>query len=785
LISKESAFILPTLKQLRKRGLRVFKHTCQGESVINSEINWLRSVLQNALLAITLSFLVISSVLLFKPLSFILGSPADFIATPKDLANYYLSGMMPYLSVSFVVLFAMLSIDKLKSSIVALLISFSVLFFVQSILLNWDYGALDGQSISWNSFWYRELIDLIVWSGVLTFFFIKKKSVLEHANLYALILILVQAIPVVLELLKDIRPQDSNQSEVTATYSFDYSKEFVFSKDKNVIVLVLDSVSDSNFADVINESPELLKEFDGFTRFDNVLGTGGYTVFSVVSYLTGEPYLNDVSFENYLDRAFNGEGSLLKRFKDAGWNTGFYRSGLYKAVSSPELLTEITLDGEAIRFTDPDLKSLSFYTGMPQSLKRWFYDIFQLSTFWEGKSHEASAEPITGRLNSSLEPFPNNSKDLEFVNTMLSSALVAYEQPSFKYYHLKGAHAPWLLDREFNKKNSDYEDAIYVSSKTAIRFIHILKELGVYDSSQIYIMTDHGRYPQSSVVKDVEQFITSRYPKQAAPMFMFKDYAASGELRVSNIPLSYFDFPSMVTGLSGKSLSTPVENFLQKFAKSERNFYSFFNRPSEYFPTIIEMKVAGVVSDPGVWSLTDRLFIRPGIKPIREFDCNGDILKLTKQIEFSHYVSGVIRENSGFTWGNNIDFSLPLKNHCDRDVVVRFKLAAVLGVDTRTNEEVNERTFHLSLEDNSVTSDIQQVDSENFAHFSFVINKEYIKDGKINFTLNLDNVIWGSQFVNRQGKKTTGVSLRLRSITLFNPAKRKTYLTLNSNRKTN
>ena len=442
-------------------------------------------------------------------------------------------------------------------------------------------------------------------------------------------------------------------------------------------------------------------------------------------------------------------------------------------------MTEITHGDDTIRFSDPDLKKVSLYISSPQSLKRWFYNIFELASFWEGKSQNVSVESKANTRKSKLIPFPDNSKDLKFINKMLSTASVSYARPSFKYYHLKGAHGPHLLDKEFNKKQSNYKDAIYVSLKIAIRFIHILKELGIYDSSQIYIMADHGSYGISSDIKEVKRLSDVSYPKRAAPMFMFKDFSNRGELTINSTPLSYYDFPSIVTGLTDKDSSVKTQNFLKRFAKNKRKFYSFSNTTSAYYPKIIELQVEGNVSDPQAWSLTGREFMPSTVKPKRKFNCNNDILSLNNRDEFFHYVPGNLMDPSGLTRGKEVKFFLPLTSDCiNDDILIRIRIAAVLGTNTKTDEKVNSRNFHLSLNDNTIRSDIQQINTEEFVEFPFLIRKKFIKNGSINFTLKLHDVIGGGQFIDKEGKRGWASSLRLHSLTISKPIDGNKYIKL-------
>ena len=223
-----------------------------GRNLMKRDSNRLIKVIDNISISFVLSFLVVSSVLFFKPLSIILGNPSFFISPPGELAIYYLSGMSIYLIILFVFSLLIMSIDKLKPLYVALLFSVCILFYIQGNALNWDYGVLDGRDIPWNTFWYRELVDLTVWSSTLIFAFIKRRSLLQHFKIIALILILIQTIPVGFQLINDINSENRSSISETENYSIDESKKFVFSENKNVFVFVLDTIGDYAFADVLS-----------------------------------------------------------------------------------------------------------------------------------------------------------------------------------------------------------------------------------------------------------------------------------------------------------------------------------------------------------------------------------------------------------------------------------------------------------------------------------------------------------------------------------------------------
>ncbi len=84
------------------------------------------------------------------------------------------------------------------------------------------------------------------------------------------------------------------------------SQRFVFSDEKNIIVFVLDAFGDHLFPKLLKFLPEIEQNLDGFVRFDDVLGSGGYTQFSVPSYIGGMPYLNKTTVDDYRKAVFSG-----------------------------------------------------------------------------------------------------------------------------------------------------------------------------------------------------------------------------------------------------------------------------------------------------------------------------------------------------------------------------------------------------------------------------------------------------------------------------------------------
>lgn len=715
-------------------------------------------------ISLWLSLSIVLSLFLFKPIHIILGNPTVFNSSFNSLLGYYVVGMIPYWLVLFSISIIVMRFNKASRTWVAILFAFSLLFFIQSNIIAWNYGILNGQSIAWNNFWYRELADLFIWITVLSTAIVKRELIFKNITVLAPAIIAIQFIPLLPSLINLDNNNRSNRE-----YSIDQTKKFIFSKNKNIFVFVLDGVSNSSVNKILKENPELETELDGFVKFDNMLGTGGYTYFSVPAYFTGKPYLNKTEFNNYSNNAFNSENSLLKQLRSKNWNTGFYKPGVLKRDSiTPELLTEIiNKEDGSNSIEDPDLKALSLYLATPQSLKRHLYNLFDLDLIWENKSNSASFESNRKTLDLNIEPFPESSNDLIFMNKMLEFSSLSYTKPAFKYFHLSGAHSPFLVDRNLNKNKSSYNDVVYVSLKMAVRFIRILKELNIYDSSQIYVMTDHGYYGITSDIDRAKTYIPS-YTKQAAAMFMFKDFSSRGKLIDNRQSLSFFDFPSIVMSLLNKEAEVTIDKALDDLEKDKRIFYTFSNARGKYYPKIIEYTVDGNIKQAQSWSLTGRSFLPISVKDKREFHCNADNLSLNNKDEFIHYIYNGVLNESGMTRSKKIIFKLPLSDSCtNEDVLISLKAGAVLGIDKRSGKNVNKRYF--KIKSGVYTTQILSLNSSDYSDIKIMFPSELVKDQTLEFSLHLLNVIPGGYFVNTAGKQINSSSLALKSLEFNKP----------------
>jgi len=712
------------------------------------------------------SITLFANLLFFKPFSIYLRNSSEFSYLYNEIvnalfANFFLVTILS--TIFFATIYGLLK--KYRIYLTALFVSLTLAIFIQGNILQWNYGLLDGKSIHWQRFWYREAIDFVVW-GVTIWLSIKyRKFFQQKVTSIFYTLIIFQVLIFIVTQYKFLYTHTTTTAKNTKVnsvqYTADISKQFVFSKEKNIIILVFDGYRDSLFGKVLTEIPELKKQLDGFTRFTDMLGVGGYTQFSTATYLgTGTPFLNKQSHSQYLLKNFSGkDNTFLRKMVADKWTTGIYNKTVFsifqKNPFTPSLLTEITTTSGKNKVQKKGdiakILKVAVFSSSPQILKRFLFSALNIQNIWAEKVDYSSMEKTN--ISFDLPLIPDSAPDLQFFNAMQKGFKLREHGAAFKYFHIHGLHSPLpLIDKNFNKaaKTSQLEIGI-VDAKLMLRLIHMLKSAKIYNCSQIYIIADHGQYPISSAVHKVQNYIKYIFPKDSQPLFLFKDFASSGELQVNTAQLTYLDLPQIIHNLSRK---TAVKNYFKdKFERKTRLFYSFSNMNGENYPTIIEIQVSGDSHNPANWSLTGNTY--SAVKNIKPLSNNSSI-HFTKYKEYGGYViNGII--GGGTKTRGDVDFALPLDKTLDgTDIRITIELAA------RADEQVNYRDYAINIKNSTILKG--QLKAPDYTPIYVDIPVELINSNIIKFTLKALNPSHG--YDKETGKRMWSEAFKIKKLTV-------------------
>jgi hypothetical protein len=524
----------------------------------------------------------------------------------------------------------------------ALLFALTCLVWLQGNFLLWPYGVLDGREIPWKSMSTYGFVDGSIWLAVIVAALVASRRVLRVAPRACALLVAVQL--VYCGILIAGKPEVPSFKR----YAIDEREKFVFSQQKNVIVLVLDSLATGVFMEVVRQSPAAAKPFDGFTHFRNSLGSFPFTELSVASMLTGRCYDNSMPFEEWKRVAFTSQ-SLPKVLKSAGWRVDVFPKLSFSLYYSEDIASNLVRGlsfRERLRDVAP-VYDVALFRAVPHFLRRLVYNnqewVFRrlLERFLADSQPErpkrdaiprvlraeGSAKPPTPRARYAAHAY--GSSDAKFVDAALSESTIDTTRPAFKFYHWSGAHVPLTLNEKLRYEPMEVNRPNHIRTATAVLeltgvFLDHLRALGIYENSLIFVVGDHG--PGVQGVPFVLQpgmrleagagAVVEPFKTAALPLILVKPFGAKGPLVVSDAPVSLIDIPATVFASLGMTAETQG---VSMFALSEtqarrRRFYNYSEQGYySYYGDMTEFLIDGYGWQDTSWQRSGRVLTKNGV----------------------------------------------------------------------------------------------------------------------------------------------------------------------------
>ena len=501
----------------------------------------------------------------------------------------------------------------------ALIFALSAALWLQGNILVWNYGRLTGAHIDWNAHPLIGIIDSGIWILLIAYALVKTSIVNRWAGKLSILLILIQVVSVSLIAYRQPAPPDFKK------YVTSEEDKFVYSRNVNVIVIVLDMFQSDVFQEIINEDSQYSKIFDGFTYFRNALGGYPSTYPSISTMLTGQYYDNSQPVQNFLKGAFLSKASVPNVLNNNNFRVGMYGSGMsinFDRRNLRHIRTKRHLSRDEMLY----LLDLAAFRYLPHFLKQRVYN----NGNWMLEWIFSDAQNVTGLFSDKAF---RAGVDLRFMSNFVQSSKVSTDDPVFKLYHFHGAHTPFIINEKLEfEEMGDNRAAYKRQAKGALQltriFLDKLREKGVYDNAFIVIAADHG-FPSSWMgvmlppdMKKISQSSVTNsddYRGYGLPLILVKSFNAKGGLRVSDAPVTLSDIPKTIFDGLGISGQFPGEVMMQldESRRRKRFFYYYdwdSDISSDYLPAMKEYEVSGFSWLPESWQFTGRVFARNGLQ---------------------------------------------------------------------------------------------------------------------------------------------------------------------------
>lgn len=466
---------------------------------------------------------------LFAPLEIYFSNINDLWFSVYDFIGYLLIAFAVY--VVFTVLadfFVAGRLPKLWGILVYYIFLLGLALYLQGNFIVVDYGQLDGQHIDWSAYKADGIVSvglfiLIFIAGTFLWNKMGIEQVRKITKMVSICLILVQFVTL---LTVSIFQNGFTQKE---DYVVTTKNEWVYSRGDNFNILVMDAFDSRVFNDLLNgECKEEMEElFQDFTYYRNTTTMYPLTDLSIPQIITGENYLNQEVYGDYLNNSYT-KSSLLNHLQEQN-----YEINIYQNVELPDgaIVSEVE-NWEKMRLSVSSHKRLLGYIYklvgfryLPQPLKEscWFYS----DDMDDMKCINYVNEDGRVSDDSSVESYDWSNK-LFYEN--IDNLSASESENVFHFYHLKGLHVIRNLDKDFN----DAEDVSLEETAKGMfnmldRYFNKLKEEGIYDNSIIIIMADHA----------ANEYPGTHYKQ--CPLLLVKGMGEEHPFTVTDIPVSYSD----------------------------------------------------------------------------------------------------------------------------------------------------------------------------------------------------------------------------------------------------
>lgn len=479
----------------------------------------------------------------------------------------------------FLLLIGFLAKGKIRDLYSCIIFFVGIALYIQGNYVNINYGILNGDEIQWGAYTVYAFFDTLGWIMILVggcVLWLKKRDLCHKVQkIVAICVILIQTVTLIILFFTT----DVSSIEKSKYYLSDEGL-YEVSSNENIFIFVLDAFDDAFFQELLKEEPKKYQEmFEDFIHYNNAVVGGTATKIGMPAIITGMPYPGEVSYTEYVKQAFDCDG-LYSVLQKKDYDTRLYTESSF-VPDGMELLVnnQVSTGYKVSSYSKLAQKylSLTLYRYMPHLFKRFFW--IYTGDFDQYKS----GSTVKGYVVDDAVYYKNLEKHGLVVNS---------DKNIFKLVHLNGAHPPYNINEYAQHVGSDHttqelqrKGALYIIE----HYISKLKTLGVYDSSTIIILADHGRLNE-----------------EAHGVLLVKERNHKGAFEEKSTPVSYYDLHATIFGVLGVA---DEDTFFSVPEDMERERYFYWNDTAAGNMRIVEYRINGDINDPSSINKTGKVLV--------------------------------------------------------------------------------------------------------------------------------------------------------------------------------
>ncbi len=593
--------------------------------------------------------------------------------------------------------------EKYKMNFIVLIFSIALGLYIQGNFMNINYGVLDGNNIPWEKYTLWAIANVIIWIIIIIMPFILKKfkpTIFQRiVPVLSYVIILVQVVTI--GVLSITIKKDDDMSQ----YFLSQNNMLELSVNKNIVIFVLDTFDDVLFKEIIEGDSSYTEKLEGFTYFENSVGSYSTTKGALPFILTQRYYKNEEPYTDYIKKAYS-ETNFYRELYENNFDIQLLTSNGFVDNRQNDIISNIEKSSLKVLSRNKlaiKLYRFTAYRYMPHILKKYFW-------FYSGDFDELKDS------RSVIQPFSNDN--ILFYNKLINDNIKLNDKKNaFRFYHLDGVHPPYNTNENLERvDNAKAIDKAKGALNIVYEYMRQMKDTGIYDNSTIIIMADHG------------------FPNMSNPIFLMKQSKCNSGFYINDKPVSHNNLHASIMNelnLDYADYGSSVFEDNKKEVHNERKFMYYNWDDSwdkKYLPEIYEYEVSNESNKIEDFYLTDNIYTENGItKADRNYYLNTKI-KFDGDTKYFYYgVSGV---EGGFTWtsGKRGKLKFHIDNYNNYDLKFKLEIGWILGESQRL--KISNAGKVLYEETITGTRNIE-----------FLIPKEYIADNNLFLDLEYPDAI--------------------------------------------
>jgi len=706
--------------------------------------------------------------LLFSFTLLFFGPSVIFISNTQEFSYTYFD-ILPYLIIIPLLLSLFLSTlvyflkNAIHEKIVLIIFAVGVLFWIQGNILVWNYGIFDGRGIDWSKHWFKEVADILVWIGLIILVIKKSRFLLGVVKQISIGLIIAQIVTLIPFFIGKPLVSDNNH------YIIKEDKKFDFSKDKNIIVFLLDSFQTDAFNEIINEDSKYKEMFQGFTYFRNSVGGYPFTDISIPLILTGEYYENKIPYDKWLRDVYTNS-SITSTLHKEGFDVEVYLNSSKSVYIDENILTNFEKSKLNIN-QFAEVYDVALFRYLPTPLKKLIYNnqewfLQKNAKVDESKEYEVKSKTLDAKN-------VKRSVILQFIDSFLYYTNSNNTKNTFKFYYLCFPHWPLTLNENFEHGDMEINRDNYKQAcKAALKIIDLamkkLQEEEIYDNTMILVLGDHGAgfQGQEFILQDGmpanknTDTVTDNYRIAALPLVLVKPFNTNDNLKISDAPVSLMDVPKTIITELGIEANFPGVSMFEvdESEQRERRFMQYGSVEPPYYGDMNEYIISGYGWLNESWESTYRKYTSKGIienKPTKveigqtlTFGKDGNVLPYLK--------NGWSGPENNFTWTLGDKASLYIPLFTNEDIIMEVDAFPYLA-----SGKINEQKVNIFINGEKLT-ELRYSNNSNEEKHIFIPG-ELIKDS--GFTINFEFQNAASPFEMNESDDIRKLALAFKSLT--------------------